>query len=94
VVEDDNSHDEDNPQCVSEHLQTPPTNGHQMQSNQTTSKSSSSATSPVNSNLASTMHKFASVTSEKQKSKLDEALARAVYDSGVPFSIFENPYWK
>ncbi|KMQ86096.1 hypothetical protein RF55_15026 [Lasius niger] len=39
-----------------------------------------------------TLEKFASVTTDKMK--IDQALARAVFVTGVLFSIFEKPYWK
>ncbi|XP_011872581.1 PREDICTED: uncharacterized protein LOC105564652, partial [Vollenhovia emeryi] len=94
-IQSDTSDDEDNNLVLSTSIISVATSSSKSDPVNTPSVSSSSKSSKSN----ETLKKFVSITTERMKTKIDQALARAVFVTGVPFhgvsfSIFENPYWK
>ncbi|CAH1997534.1 unnamed protein product [Acanthoscelides obtectus] len=65
-----------------------------------TSSMSSSSKSPLPSvkrkkaSCQQTLSGFFDKIAVSESSKIDEALARAIYASGAPFSLFKNKYWE
>ncbi|XP_071579235.1 uncharacterized protein [Temnothorax nylanderi] len=89
-IQSDTSDDEDNNLVPLSVPNAAPSFESTLASTPSVSSSSTSKSSRSN----KTLEKFVSVTTDKMKTKIDHALARAVFITGVPFSIFENPYWK
>lgn len=56
------------------------------------SSSTSSPSTPRS--IAMGISRYVVKTTENQRKQLDEALARAVYMSGLSFSTLEDPFWK